>query len=177
MATAESVKAQLTALLNQANDTTGKTDETLTAAIASLAAGFGQGGGASGIYMAKITPAENLHGLTIQHNLGTTDILLVACWAETMGEIVPETSNTLAKFWAKTDIVTQRLGNGFSPGYSWNTTTQYASPVSPNAAAYETLQALDENNIYIPRSSSGNVTYYLAGLTYTVIVIAASAEV
>lgn len=45
MATAESVKTQLTALLNQANGTTGKTDETLTAAIASLAAGFGQGGG------------------------------------------------------------------------------------------------------------------------------------
>ena len=44
MPTAESVKAQLNALLNQANNTTGKTDANLTAAIASLAAGFGQGG-------------------------------------------------------------------------------------------------------------------------------------
>lgn len=43
MATAESVKAQLTALLAQANDTTGKTDANLTAAIASLISGFGQG--------------------------------------------------------------------------------------------------------------------------------------
>lgn len=44
MFTAETVKAQLNALLNQANDTTGKTDANLTSAIASLAAGFGQGG-------------------------------------------------------------------------------------------------------------------------------------
>ena len=48
MSTAENVKAQLSALLNQANNTTGKADANLTAAVASLAAGFGQGGSGGG---------------------------------------------------------------------------------------------------------------------------------
>ena len=48
MSTAENVKAQLSALLNQANSTTGKADANLTAAVASLAAGFGQGGSGGG---------------------------------------------------------------------------------------------------------------------------------
>lgn len=181
MSTAETVKAQLNALLNQANNTTGKTDTNLTAAIASLAAGFGQGGSgggsASGIYMAKVTPSEDLAGMAIAHNLGTTDILLVACWAETLGDIVPATTASLAKFWAKTDIATQRGGGGFSPGYAWNTKNQYASPSLPNIANYEKLTVTDENNIFLPMCSSGTTNRYLAGVTYTVIVIAANAEV
>lgn len=44
MSTAESVKAQLTALIAQANEATGKTYADLTAAFASLIEGFGQGG-------------------------------------------------------------------------------------------------------------------------------------
>ena len=181
MSTSETVKAQLSALLNQANNTTGKTDADLTAAIASLAAGFGQGGSgggsASGIYMAKVTPSEDLDNMAIAHNLGTTDILLVALWAETLGDIVPATAASLAKFWAKTDIVTQRGGNGFSPGYAWSTKNQYASPSTPNMANYESLTVTDENNILLPRCSSGTANRYLAGVTYTVIVIAANAEV
>lgn len=180
MSTAETVKAQLNALLNQANDTTGKTDANLTAAIASLAAGFGQGGSgggsASGIYMAKVTPSEDLSSMAIAHNLGTTDILLVALWAETLGDIVPATTASLAKFWAKTDIATQRGGGGFSPGYRWDTTNQYAVAAAPNSAVYETLTVTDENNISLPMCASGS-TKYLAGTTYTVIVIAANAEV
>lgn len=181
MSTAETVKAQLNALLNQANDTTGKTDANLTAAIASLAAGFGQGGSgggsASGIYMAKVTPSEDLADMAIAHNLGTTDILLVACWAETLGDIVPATNASLAKFWAKTDIATQRGGGGFSTGYSWSTTNQYASSSSPNTAKYEKLTVTDENNILLPQCTSGPAYRYPAGVTYTVIVIAANAEV
>lgn len=176
MATAETVKAQLSALLNQANNTTGKTDANLTAAIASLAAGFGQGG-SGGIYMAKVTPSEDLYSMAIAHNLGTTDIFLVALWAETLGDIVPATTASLAKFWAKTDIATQRGGGGFSPGYTWNTKNQYASPSPPNMANYEKLTVTDENNISLPMCSSGTANRYLAGATYTVIVIAANAEV
>ena len=181
MATAESVKAQLNALLNQANDTTGKTDADLTSAIASLVAGFGQGGSgggsASGIYMAKVTPSEDLDNMAIAHNLGTTDILLVSCWAETLGDIVPATTGSLAKFWAKTDIATQRGGGSFSTGYAWNTTNQYASVSAPNTAYYEKLTVTDENNIWLQKCSSGTASRYLAGVTYTIIVIAANAEV
>lgn len=62
MATAESVKTQLSALLNQANGTTGKADETLTAAIASLADGFGQGEG-NAIQIGQDTPSPNWSNL------------------------------------------------------------------------------------------------------------------
>lgn len=44
MSTAESVKAQLTALIGQANEATGKADADMTAAVTSLIEGFGQGG-------------------------------------------------------------------------------------------------------------------------------------
>lgn len=70
MSTAESVKAQLNALLNQANDTTGKTDENLTAAIASLAAGFGQGGG-NAVQIGQETPAPNFMNLFYALEQGT----------------------------------------------------------------------------------------------------------
>lgn len=136
-----------------------------------------QSGSASGIYMAKITPSEDLASMAIAHNLGTTDILLVACWAESLGDIVPATTASFAKFWAKTDIATQRAGNGFSPGYRWDTTNQYAIAVSPNTASYETLTIKDGNNISLPMCMSGTSNRYLAGVTYTVIVIAANAEV
>jgi len=43
MATTESVKAKLLALIDQANAATGNTDTDLTAAVAALAAGFGKG--------------------------------------------------------------------------------------------------------------------------------------
>lgn len=45
MPTAESVKAKLQSLINQANATTGSGDADLTTAVGSLIAGFGQGGG------------------------------------------------------------------------------------------------------------------------------------
>ena len=181
MATAESVKAKIQILIDTANAATGNADTDLTTAVNSLAAGFGQGGSgggsASGIYMAKVTPSEDLANMAIAHNLGTTDILLVACWAETLGDIVPATTGSLAKFWAKTDIATQRLGNGFSPGYAWNTKNQHASVSAPNTAYYEKLTVTDENNILLPMCSSGTANRYIAGVTYTVIVIAANAEV
>jgi hypothetical protein len=149
--------------------------------VTALIAGFGQGGGSSGgtsgIYMAKITPETDLTvNFPITHNLGTTDILLVAVWAETLGDMVLDRMVNLHKVWNKTDIVTQRGGNGFASGYLWSTTNSYAAAQSPNAASYETLTVVDENTIRLPRCSSGS-NVYLAGLTYTVIVIAANAEV
>ena len=133
------------------------------------------GGGTSGIYMAKITPEEDLaSNFPITHNLGTTDILLVAVWAETLGDIVLDKRVNLHKVWNKTDITTQRGGNGFSVGYQWSTTNSYATTSSPNTAAYEILTVVDENTIILPRCASG-ANVYLAGLTYTVIVIAANA--
>lgn len=181
MATADSVKAKMQGLIDSANAKTGGNDATLTGAVNTLIAGFGQGGGssggASGIYMAKITLETDLTvSFPITHNLGTTDILLVAVWAETLGDIVLDKTVVLHKVWNKTDIATQRGGNDFSVGYNWSTTNSYASASPPNMASYETLTVVDENTIGLPRNASGS-SVYLAGLTYTVVVIAASAEV
>lgn len=182
MATADSVKAKMQGLIDSANAKTGGNDTTLTGAVNALIAGYGQGGGGSsggtsGIYMAKITPETDLTDkFPITHNLGTTDILLVAVWAETLGDIVLDKSVNLHKVWNKTDITTRRGGNGFSIGYIWNTTASYADTQSPPTVSYEKLTVVDENTIRLPRCGSGS-NVYLAGLTYTVIVIAANAEV
>ena len=181
MATADGVKSKLQGLIDSANATTGAKDITLTAAMNTLIAGYGSGGGSSGgargIYMAKITPETDLTvNFTITHNLGTTDILLVAVWAESLGDMVLDRQVNLHKVWNKTDIVTRHGGNGFSVGYMWNTTSSYADTKSPNTANYETLAVVDENTIKLPRCASGQ-NVYLAGLTYTVVVIAANAEV
>lgn len=175
-------KARINSLISAANATTGKADTDLTSAVGALIAGFGQGansgGGASGIYMARITPASYIGDLPITHNLGTTDILYVATWAESFGDYdVSQGAGTLCKMWAKTDIKTRRGGNGFSAGYGWSEENQYADGRLPNTASYETLKVTDENTIALPRCQSGSTSGYHAGITYTVLVIAANAEV
>lgn len=64
MPTAESVKAKLQGLIDQANETTGSGDADLTTAVGSLIAGFGQGGGSmeSGEI---VTTSKNFYSFTI----------------------------------------------------------------------------------------------------------------
>lgn len=151
------------------------TMEGMAQAIAALNVGSG---GATGIYMAKITPTENLTGgFPITHNLGTTDILYVAVWAESLGEITPTINVNLCKMWAKTDIPTRRGGNGFSAGCGWDVSNSYAYVIAPNTADYETIDIIDDNRIVLPKVFSGVSNYYSEGVTYTVIVIAENAEV
>ena len=99
MSTAETVKAQLNALLNQANNTTGKTDANLTAAIASLAAGFGQGGsGSGGIQSAsgEFSIAEDVASFKIDiSDIGFVPDLVVVYLVETGMEDI----STPTKIW------------------------------------------------------------------------------
>lgn len=169
---------KLTNIADAIRNKTGSTAEMTLDAMTEAIAGIEAGGGASGIYMAKITPAEYLGDLTITHNLGTTDILYVAAWAESFGDYdTSQDLGTICKYWAKTDIPTRRGGNGFSASYSWNNTNQYADTSSPNMGAYEKLSIVDENTVKLARAASGAVTGYYAGVTFTVFVIAANAEV
>lgn len=72
MATADSVKEKLQALITKANEATGNTDADLTLAIDSLVAGYGQGDGISGVTVIKGTyiHTSRLHQVYLEHNIG-----------------------------------------------------------------------------------------------------------
>ena len=183
MATADSVKAKMQGLIDSANAATGAEDTTLTAAVNTLIAGFGSGGGessggASGIYMAKITPESDADAITVTHDLGTTDILFAACWAETLGDIVPTLNGALAKFFAKSDvpfkISTSTNHDKFNIGVFYNTTNANAQNSVISSLNY-TDSVIDENTFEFNKTASAYK--FIAGVTYTVIIIAANAEV
>ena len=96
---------KLTAIANAIRGKTGSTEkltlDNMATAIDGIEAG---GGGTSGIYITHVTPTEDTENIKVVHNLGTTDILLAACWAETLDDIVPTFNGALGKVWAKTDI-------------------------------------------------------------------------
>lgn len=140
-------------------------------------AGKSGGGGSdnvSGIFMAEITPATDLSYLTVKHNLGTTDILLAACFAETLGEVSPGFNGSLAKFWGRSSIPTQRSGTGFNVGYYWQTTNSYAVGAQPSSASTWDSPCGDENSFTFFKALT-NVSNWIAGVTYKVIIMAASA--
>ena len=182
MATADSVKAKMQGLIDSANAKTGGNDTTLTGAVSALIAGFGQGGGSSdgtsGVYIAKITPESNAEQITVNHNLGTTDILFAAILVETLGDIVPTFNGTLAKFCAKSDIplriTSTENHDRFNNGVFYNTTNAIAQPSSISSLAY-TDRVIDENTFEFIRIASAYK--FIAGVTYTFIIVAANAEV
>lgn len=177
MATAESVKAKLQGLIGLANTTTGKADTDLTAAVNALIAGFGQGGssdGASGIYMAKVTMADNVGSFNVMHNLGTKDILFALCFANDLNGITPASENNIiAKSWMNTNInVRYGLDGGFNTMYKYSVANERAELGSPaNGVYWDTV--VDENTFKFHRGVSGYT--YIAGVTYTIIIMAASA--
>lgn len=138
-----------------------------------------QSGSASGIYMARVTPETDSNELKIQHNLGTTDILLAVAFAETLGEITPSFNGAVAKFWAKTDIPVRESSTSLAQNYNayffYNTGATSAAVGSPNSPAYR-CEVVDENTFKFARAGSA-LAKYIAGVTYTIIVIAANAEV
>lgn len=175
MATAESVKAKIQNLIATANEATGNADADLTTAVNSLISGFGTGGGggANGIYMAKVTPSSDMSDLTIQHNLGTTDILIAVCFAETLGDVTPTFNGTLGKWWAKTDIPNNRSGVGFDTLAAYNTANAYAILGAPSASGY--WDKVKDENTFIFLQAGSAAAKYITGVTYTVIIVAASA--
>lgn len=136
------------------------------------------GGCASGIYMAQVTPETDLDSIKITHNLGTTDILMAACFAETLGDSVPSFNGTLSKFWAKTDIAVRisssENGQNFDTHFFYVTSNQHAQGGVPSNSNYR-CSIDDENTFSFTKAASSYK--YIAGVTYTVIIIAANAEV
>lgn len=148
----------------------------IAAAIAGIQAG---GGGASGIYMAQITPATDESSLTVEHGLGTTDILAALIWAETLGGATPEAANyVMQRTWLKTDIPVRLSSSDKHPNIDIFSTydisgKQIGGPGQPTSSAY-LCKPKSENTFYF--YSGGAVSArFMAGVTYTVIIIAASA--
>ena len=170
--------AYLTAIANAIRGKTGSADTYTPAQMAAVISSI-SGGGASGIYMARVTPETDMKFLTIQHNLGTTDILLAAIFAQTLGEITPSFNGVLARFWAKTDIPMRLTasvnGSNFQSQFSYQTSTLNAAGGVPNSTSY-CCYVVDENTFQFT-SAGSSAAKYMAGITYTVIIIAANAEV
>lgn len=140
--------------------------------IAGIQAGGG-GGGASGIYMAQITPASDATGFIVNHNLGTTDILMAACFAESLGDIVPSFAGTASAFFGKSSIATRTGKSGHWGGNYYNHTNSYVDSSGLTSASYHSY-VVDENSFSFANAGAATRKFY-AGVTYTIIIMAASA--
>lgn len=164
----------LTGIANAIRGKTGGTDPLTLGQMAAAIAGIPAGGGASGIYMAQVTPSEDVGTITVEHNLGTTDILLAALWAESLGGVTPENGRGLARFWAKTEIPNNRGGDGWQAQGYWNAANGYALLAAPTSSAYWD-GVVDENRFEFARPGSVSAQY-AGGVTYTVVIVAAYAK-
>ena len=181
-----SIHSKMTAIADAIRRKTGSgeklTLDAMAQAIETMETG-GSSGGDSGMYMAKITPAENVWDLTVIHNLGTTDILLAACFVEKLdGEANSDMhAKAIAKLWAKTEIPVRMTSTTQSPNY------EIAYPFNYNSGDYKSgsgavptseeykCKIIDTNTFVFARVGSGTGQYYYPGFTYTVIIMAASA--
>lgn len=156
---------------------TGDTAKLKSGDLAAAIAGI-SGGGVSGIYITHVTPEVDSNTLTIHHNLGTTDILMAAIFAETLGEITPSFNGSLVKFWAKTDIPVRVSSSANTENYclasSYNQTNANATNAVPTNTSYWDY-VKDDNTFEFNRSASAY--RFIAGVTYTVIIIASNVGV
>lgn len=170
-----SVHSKMTAIADALRSKTGGTSpltlDQMATAIAGIQTG---GGGTNGIYMAEVTLAANSGWVPIDHNLGTTDILLACMWAETLGDIVPESGLCLGSFWTKTDIPNRRTSTGGNQTCAnWDGTNGYLNFTYPSSGTYWT--AMYNENRVIFKGGGSAAAKYVAGVTYTVLIVAASA--
>lgn len=172
---------KLTNIADAIRGKTGKTDkltlEGMAAAIAGIQTGEGSGG-ASGIYMAKITPASDMIELQITHNLGTTDILAAFCWAESLNEVTPTFDGSIANIYLKSSVPFRQTASvnheNMIAFARWQvSSTNVASVGQPNSEVY-CSKVVDENTFLFEKAGS-SLAKWMAGVTYTVIIMAASA--
>lgn len=177
MSTAETVKAQLNALLNQANDTTGKTDANLTAAIASLVAGFGQGGSGGGLAYDMgefVLEADTIGGATyISHNLGEKPGFILVWTDDYVGVTNPDEvyATSLGFVWfnqimgLENYFSTTSKGEGTTVNFTQSKAKDGMNVVKPTSRSYaiKSDQVSAESFFLV---KIGNTTYYRGGTTY-----------
>lgn len=177
-----SIHSKMTAIADAIREKTGGTNpltlDAMAEAIAGIEAGGGSSGGASSIYMAKITPASDVSAFTITHNLGTMDILASLVWAESLGGVVPSVDQAVGNIWLKSDIpsrVTSSVNReNIESFFGFNATDGYISSTGlKNSLAYEGKPE-DDNTFYVKAGTYSSSRFY-GGVTYTVVIMAASA--
>lgn len=177
MSTAETVKAQLNALLNQANGTTGKTDADLTAAIASLAAGFGQGGSGGGLAydMGEFVFEADTTGFRtyISHNLGEKPGFILVWTDDYVGVTNPDElyRTALGFVWfnqimgLENWFTSSAKGEGTTVNFIQNKATDGMNVMKPTSMSY-TLKSdeVSAESFTLVKISAN--TYYRGGTTY-----------
>ena len=146
------------------------------AGLISALATSGGGDGVSNLYIGYYTPSEDVSSIDVTHGLGTTDILLAAIFAESIGDVEVTSIIGGAQIMLKTDypqrsssantIAQEKLVlNGAYYGDGGYSRTQ-------NASATTTPVVVDENTVQF--NPTGNTSYsYKTGVTYTVVIVAA----
>lgn len=169
----------LTDIADAIRGKTGSTERLTLESMATAIAGISGGGG--GIYMAQVTPAEDVLDLEIQHGLGTTDILLAACFVEKLDGEANSAMQAMAicRLFATTEIpvrmtsTTQALNyEAFFP-FNYNGGDYRSGSGGVPTAESLKSRAVDENTFLFARV--GQFQKYHIGFTYTVVIIAASA--
>ena len=176
MSTTETVKAQLNALLNQANNTTGKTDANLTAAIASLVAGFGQGGSGGGLAYDMgefVLEADTMGLIYISHNLGEKPGFILV-WTDDYGGVTnPDTSygTSLGFVWfdqimgLENWLTSNRKGEGTTVNFMQNKAADGMNVMKPTSRTYTlTSEQVSSESFKLTKISPSS--YWRAGTTY-----------
>lgn len=178
MSTAETVKAQLNALLNQANNTTGKTDTNLTAAVASLVAGFGQGGSGGGLAydMGEFVLDSDSNATSpiyISHNLGEKPGFILVWTDDYVGITNPDVgySTSLGFVWfnqimgLENWFTSSLKGEGTTVNFAQSKATDGMNVVKPTSASYTlTSDFVSAESFKLVKISTS--TYYRGGTTY-----------
>lgn len=178
MATADSVKAKMQGLIDSANAKTGGNDTTLTAAVNALIAGFGSGGGGTGLAydMGEFVPeADTTAGVNtyISHNLGEKPGFILVWTDDYVGVTNPdETYATALGFvWfnqimgLENWVTSSKKSEGTTVNFQQNKATDGMNVVKPTSGAY-TLKSDGVSAESFMLVKIGSNTYYRAGTTY-----------
>ena len=167
-------------IVDAVRDKTGSMEKMVSGAVASEIARIqsGSSGGVSGIYMAQITPAEDTDEVTVAHNLGTTDILMACCWAETFGDVTPTFDGSVANVYLKSSMPFRMSSSSNHENMiafaKWSMSNANVTTIGQPTSSTYFSKPIDENTFRFDSAGSAAAKYF-AGVTYTVVIMAASA--